>query len=261
MKKYFLLFVAFFRASLTADLEFRLNFATRIITDIFWYLAQIFSFELLYNFTDQIGSWNREEMRVFLGILFVVDAIYMILFSTNLDNFSENVSKGSLDLLLAKPVNSQFMISLQRTSTAHLGNLLLASIWLGWSLWNINQFEWWRLLWLFIVIPSGTIIIYGLRFFFSAMAIVFTRADNIQYLWYHIYKLGIRPDNIYFPYLKYLVLSAIPVGLVASVPSRLVLGSASPWLALWGVIVSGLVLFFSNRFWKFALTKYTSASS
>ncbi len=38
----------------------------------------------------------------------------MIILSENLDQFSEKVHKGDLDLLLAKPVNSQFMISLQK---------------------------------------------------------------------------------------------------------------------------------------------------
>ncbi|MGZ3706269.1 MAG: ABC transporter permease, partial [Bdellovibrionota bacterium] len=71
IKKYCGLYWAFFRASLTADLEFRANFAMRIVTDIFWYVAQIMSFELLFNFTDHIGDWNRAEMRVFLGVLFV----------------------------------------------------------------------------------------------------------------------------------------------------------------------------------------------
>lgn len=261
MRKYFGLFWAFFRASLTADLEFRANFFTRIVTDIFWYAAQIFTFEVLYLYTDQIGDWSRSETRVFLGVLFVIDALYMILFSEGLDHLSETVRKGTLDLLLTKPVNSQFIVSLQRTATANFANLFLGVAWLLWSLWKLEGFHWARALWLFLAIPSGVTIIYGLKFAFASSAVIFTRAENIQYLWYHLYKLGMRPDNIYVPWLKLVVLTFVPVGLIASVPSRLVLNTADPRLILWVVFVAFLVLMGSAKLWNFTLRQYTSASS
>jgi ABC-2 type transport system permease protein len=256
-----LLYAAFFRASVTADLEYRINFATRILTDIFWYLAQIVSFEVIFNHQERIGDWTRAEMRVFLGILFVVDGIYMVIFQANLDAFSESVRKGNLDLLLTKPANSQFIISCQRASTAHIGNVLLALAWLGWSLWNLEGFQWWRLAWLLAVVPCGSLIFYAWRFMFSAMAVVFTRAENLQYVWYHLYKLGMRPDTIYFPWLKWVVLTILPVGLIASAQSRIVLGMAEPWLAAWVVVVAALCVYLSNRMLRKTLTYYSSASS
>ncbi len=261
MKKYFTLYLAFFRASLSADLEFRANFTTKIITDIFWYAAQILSFEMLFNFTDQIGSWDRAQMRIFLGVLFTVDALYMVIFSSNLDSFSESVRKGSLDLLLTKPINSQFMISLYRVSTAHLGNLIMAIAWLSWAIYQYEGFQWLRLLWLIVTVPCGVLIFYSLRFLFSASAVIFTKADNLQYLWYHLYKLGMRPDNIYSAPLKYLLLTLIPVGFIGSVPSRLVLGLANPAMALASVLVTLTCLWMTNRFWKYSLKFYASASS
>jgi ABC-2 type transport system permease protein len=259
--RYLSLYWSFFRASLTADMEFRFNFLLRIITDVFWYASQIITFEVLFRFSPDIAGWNIHEMRVFLGVLFVVDAIYMVMFSSNLDNLSEQVRKGSLDLLLAKPVNSQFMISLQRASTAHLGNLLMALIWLVWAVTGLDNLSYWRILWLFIMIPCGVSVFYGLRFFFSATAVIFTRADNIQYLWYHLYKLGMRPDNIYAPWLKMVLLTAVPVGVIAGTPARVVLGLGPPILALWSVVVAAFVLLLTHLMWKFTLRFYNSASS
>jgi ABC-2 type transport system permease protein len=260
-KKYVALYWAFFRASLTADLEFRANFTTKIITDIFWYAAQILGFEMLYNFTDQIGSWNRAEMRVFLGVLFTVDAIFMVVFSTNLDFFSDSVRKGNLDLLLTKPINSQFMISFQRASTAHIGNFVLAIAWLGWALYQFEGFQWWRVLWLLITVPCGVAVFYSLRFAFSVTAVIFTRADNLQYLWYHLYKLGMRPDNIYSAPLKYLVLTLVPVGIIGSVPARVLLGTGDSSLVIYTILIAGICLYLSKKFWAYCLTFYTSASS
>lgn len=261
LKKYLGLYFAFFRASLIADLEFRVNFVTRIVTDIFWYAAQIVTFSVLYNHTSMIGHWTWPQTRVFLGMLFVVDAMYMIMLQENLDRFSDKVTKGQLDLLLVKPVNSQFMVSFQKVSTALFGNLLIALSWLGYSLAALPDFNWLRLLWLLILIPAGLSVLYALRFGMSATSVIFTRTENLQFVWYQIYKLAMRPDSIYQPWLKWALLTIVPVGLVASLPSRALLDPPDLPVFLWAVCLGPLLVWLSGIYWRFCLSKYTSASS
>lgn len=261
LAKYFGLYKAFFRASFIADMEFRANFLVRIVTDIFWYIAQILTFEVLYRHTTMIGNWNLSQTRVFLGILFVIDAVYMVLLSENLDRFSDKVRKGDLDLLLAKPVNAQFMVSLQRVNTAIMGNMLIAFSWMIFSLSQLPEFSWWRLLWLILLIPCGVTVIYALRFMMGALAVIFTRSENIQFMWYQLYKLGMRPDSIYFPWLKFIILTIVPVGVIASVPARALLDPPNYLLFVWVLVLAPSLIFISNRFWKFCLKYYSSASS
>lgn len=261
LKKYGGLYAAMFRASLIADLEYRANFITRILTDVLWYVAQIFGFEIIYRHTDKIGSWNLEQTRVFLGMLFVVDAVYMIFVHDNFDKFSDKVRKGELDLLLAKPVNSQFMVSLQRASTAMIGNLIVAGGWLAYSLWNLSEFSPMRLLWLVILIPSGVVVLYVSRFLLSSVALIITRAENLQFMWYQIYRLGMRPDSIYVPWLKMILLSFVPVAIIASLPARALLDPPEPWLFIWSPVLAIILLWLSAKYWAFCLKRYSSASS
>ncbi|KYG70575.1 hypothetical protein AZI85_01135 [Bdellovibrio bacteriovorus] len=261
IKKYLLLYFALFRTSFIADLEYRVNFLTRIMTDIFWYAAQIITFEVLFHHTPRIGDWNLEQMRVFLGIVFVVDGLYMIILSENLDQFSEKVRKGDLDLLLAKPVNSQFMLSLQKASTAMIGNLGLGLAWFIYSLLQLSDFNWFRLLWLVVLIPCGLVALYAMRFFMASTAVIFARSENLQFIWYQIYKLGMRPDSIYVPWFKWVLLTALPVGVIASVPARALLEPPQLGLFAWVVALAGILIYLSNKFWKFALRFYSSASS
>lgn len=261
LSKYFSLYGALFRTSFIADLEYRANFVTRIATDIFWYTAQIMTFEVLFMHTNKIGDWTLEQMRVFLGVVFVVDALYMIILSENLDQFSEKVRKGDLDLLLAKPINSQFMISLQKASTAMLGNMIIACSWFIFSLIQISDFQWTRLLWLIILIPCGLVALYAMRFSLAATAVIFARSENLQFIWYQIYRLGMRPDSIYTPWFKWMLLTALPVGVIASVPAKALLEPPNIVLFIWVVILSGILIYLTNKFWKFALRSYSSASS
>ena len=250
-----------FKASFIADLEYRANFFSRILTDVFWYIAQIITFEVLYQHTEKIGDWNVKEMRVFLGLLFVIDAFYMIIIHENLENITEKVRKGDLDLLLAKPVNSQFMLTLQKANTAIFGNLLLGSSWLIYSLMGLEGFNYARLLWLIILFPCSLIVIYSMRFMFSASAVIFTRSENLQFLWWQVYRLGMRPDSMYTPYVKYVLLTLIPVGVIVSIPARALLNPPNLTYLLWPLILVPLLLYGTHRFWNFALKFYSSASS
>lgn len=260
-KKYAGLYWALFKTSLIADMEYRMNFVSRIAIDIFWYVAQIMTFEVLFSHTPKIGDWDIHQMRVFLGVLFIADALFMIVFHDNLENFSEKVRKGDLDLLLTKPVNSQFLISIQKATTANFGNLIMGIGWLSWSLSQLPDLKIERVLWLLLLIPTGSLIQYCMKFFFSTSACIFARSENLHFLWYQVYRLGMRPDSMYFPWLRWIILSVVPVGFIASVPANAVFGLANPWLILWSVGLTILLLYSSHRFWKFALKHYSSASS
>ena len=260
--RYFFILLGFFKASAIADLEYRLNIAVMVFTDILWYSAQIAVFEVLFHNANSISGWTLESTRVFLGVLFVVDALWMILFSENLDRISEKVRRGDIDLLLTKPINSQFMLSFQRMNTSYVLNIAMASCWLIWALIRLDHaFIWTRLLMLVILIPCSLAIVYGIRFLFSVSALIFTQAENINYVWYQIYRLGTRPDSIYPPWLRYTILTIIPVGFVASVPARLILGEQSYELIAASIGLATISIFLSRFFWKFALRFYSSASS
>lgn len=261
LKKYLSLYKAMFKASFISDLEYRANFFTRIMTDIFWYIAQIVTFEVLYTHTQKIGDWNLKQMRVFLGLLFIIDALYMIIIHENLENMSEKVRKGDLDLLLAKPVNSQFMVTLQKANTAIIGNLILGLSWLIYSLNGLGDFNYLRLFWLMLLIPCSLVVIYSMRFIFSASAVIFTRSENLQFLWWQVYRIGMRPDSMYFPWFKWIILTIIPVGVIVSIPARALLNPPDYLILLWPLCLVPILLYATHRFWNFALKFYSSASS
>ena len=261
MLKYLSLLRSFFFASAISDLEYRLNITIKIVTDIIWYGAQLSVFEVLFRHANNISGWTIESTRVFMGVLFVVDACWMLLFSENLDRMSDKVRKGELDLLLSKPVNSQFMMSFQRLNTPYVVNIFIAGGWLLYALGQVGGVEWIRVFLLIILVPCSLAITYGIRFMFSASALVFTRAENINYVWYQIYRLGMRPDSIYPPWMRYVVLTILPVGFLASVPARLLLNKGELTLIFGSIGIATVVVICSTKFWNWALKHYASASS
>ncbi len=260
-KKYIFLLVSFFQASLISELEFRFNIAARFVTDILWYAAQLSVFQVLFHHTRSLNGWSLLETRVFMGCLFVTDAVYMMLFSENLDKLGTKIRKGDLDLLLVKPVNSQWMLSFQKVSIAYAGNLTFALGWLAWSAAQIENFAWMKMGWMILAVPVGLSIVYSIRFMTAATALFFTRADAVTYIWYQLYRLGTRPDNFYPTALRFAVLAVIPVGFLASIPAQIILGKEGPEWLIWGALLAALLICLSSVVWNRGLRAYSSTGS
>ena len=250
-----------FKTSLIADLEYRANFFAQIVSDVFWYISQILTFEVLYLHTNKIGDWGIQEMRIFLGLVFIIDATHSIIFYDNLDRFSDKVTKGDLDLILAKPISSQFMLSLQKANTSLFANLIIG---IGWFLFAIGiypDFHYARLIWLIALIPCSLLIMYVIRFFFSSLCVIFTQAYNLQFIWWQIYRLGLRPDSIYQPKIRTVLLTLLPVATIVSIPARAIIEEPNLKLLLWPIVLTPVLLYLSHRFWQYSLKFYSSASS
>lgn len=263
--KYLRLYSTFFKVSLVADLEFRFNFILLIFGEFIWYSTQLILYEVLFRHTTNIGGWSVEEMRVFVFLALFVDSIYMILWDPNFVKFNDDIRRGQLDLFLTKPVNSIFMLSSQRLSISHFPCLFITGAGTIWACFQIPNFEAIKLLWLILLIPSGLSVIFCGRFALNATAIIFTRADFLQYVWYSLFKLGLRPDGIYAGLLngalRFVLIFIIPFAMVASIPTRFLIEPIDPLFLAWAVAMPFVLVYLLKKYWCYCLKFYTSASS
>lgn len=257
IKKMLALEWSLFKLSAIADLQVPFNVGLQFINDILWYTMQIILFEALYLHVNHLGGWGIAEMRVFLGLLFLVDAFQMILFAYNFDVFSEKIVHRDLDLLLLRPVSSQQLMTSQRLQSGYILNALFAMCWLLWSLSLLpGGFPWLRSLLIIILVPAALAIFYSTRLIFSTITLLITRAEHFHELYFTFFKMGQRPDKLYGPGIRYLILLVIPVGMIASFPTRVLVDPADSFALPSLILVSATFFFVANRFWHWAVKRY-----
>lgn len=260
--RYIKLWLQFLKISAMADAEYRMNFVVRVFGEFFWYAAQLSVFEVLYTHTDSLNGWDINAVRVFMGTLFLVDGLYMVLFVENLDHFSSLVRKGDLDLYLVKPINSQFMVSCRKVASVYLVNLVLVIGYLIWGLGRLNHpISLEQILAYIVMCICGVLICYCCRLLFGMLVFFLHEAGNIQFIWYSLYRLGTRPDVLYPRYLQIFIMTVIPVAFFASVPSKIFI-EGMQWSLVGQALVVTIVFFTLTAYlWKIALRNYASASS
>ena len=74
-------------------------------------------------------------------------------------------------------------------------------------------------------------------------------------------SLGRLPIEIYKQPLQAFLTYLVPIGIMISLPAKAMMGLVGIGGILVGFLVGAVALFIAFRFWNYALTKYSSASS
>jgi ABC-2 type transport system permease protein len=240
---------------------YRTNFLTAVATDIVWIIIEFSLFSVIYSNVKQLSGWTLHQVYFFLGVFFASDALFTIFFQRNFWNFSDLVNKGELDILLTKPVPAVFLVlSRWMNLSAALDIFLGLGIMIHYGPDAGFQGGWkWLLVgfWLLLGLTTAVLV----RFAFSIWVFWTDRSWAISRLYYQFFQIATKPDSIYPNLLRYVILSALPFGFIASVPARALLYGLSgiEYIALGSVLV--VFTAFNVVMWNRGLRRYQSASS
>ena len=118
---------------------------------------------------------------------------------------------------------------------------------------------------LFILsISMGVLIWYSFEFIISSLTFFLRDFRTGGWLGHEIIKFSMRPDSIYRGFLRKILFTILPMALVASVPSRLLLYGLTPQnqkYLIVQILVVSILLILTRIFWRIGLKKYESAQS
>jgi ABC-2 type transport system permease protein len=262
-------FLMFARNSLVRDMTFRSNFIIECITSVLWMAMNLGYYLLIYEFTGSIADWTKFEFFIFLATQWIVNSIVQALFMPNCEEFSELIRTGGLDFALLKPVDTQFLISLNKINWSSLATLFFAGILMAYSVWNLPEPPGVAQLLLFpLYIACGVAILYALMLSLAATSVWLGRNQTLYDFWFYITNFSRYPMEIYTGTigspLQWLFTFIIPVLVVVNVPARLLAKplDAQNWpLALFAVAAAAGSLWAARWIFSRAMKSYRSASS
>ena len=263
--RYLHLFYSIFKYSLARDMEYKTNFIGSLFVDAIYYLSWYFFFEVIYSKTSVLGDFDREAILVFLIATFFTDTLFMMLFD-GAGQLREHIRTGSLDFILLRPVNSQFLISFRYIRSYALVSIFVLSVILYniLSLFHPNALNIINIVMFIISIFMGTIIWYCFEFLTSCLTFYFRDFRTGGWLTHEIMKFSMRPDSIYQGFMRKILFSILPMALVASVPSRLLmygLSTQNQKYFVAQIIIVLILLSLTRILWKVGLKRYESAQS
>lgn len=275
---YLQVFLTFARNSLVRDMTFRTNFLIECISSVTWTGMNLGFYLLIFRYTNSIGEgtgWGQWEFFAFLATTMLVNSIVQAFFMPNCEDVSELIRTGGLDFAMLKPIDTQFLISLQKVDWSSLANFVAGLVLLSVSLVQLTTRDVAPLalrpeMFVFYVfyILCGVAILYSLMIALSATSIWLGQNRSLYDFWFYITNFSRYPMEIYNgPWgtpLRLACTFIIPVLVVVNVPARLIaqpLSRETIWLAMFTLVATAGSLLVSRLVFQAALRNYRSASS
>ena len=262
LKKYVKVYSLFLYTSLCSELEYKANFIIDFITAFLSLIGSIFLLTIFFQNTDSIGGWKFEQALIIQGIYTILNGITNTWFNPNLKEIVKHIREGTLDFVLLKPIDSQFFISLKKISPSGILEIIIGVVLLFYSI-GINQINL-NLGFIFLCLTTlfcSIGVLYSLWFLISTTTIWFVKTWNATEVLRSFLYVGRFPLNSFSFSLRIFFSIFIPIAFITTIPSQVFLGLAQIWEIFIELVVFGLFLIISRRFWLFALKYYTSASS
>jgi len=260
--RYLRLWFEFAKNSLIRQLEYKVSMIGRFMTEIIWLSGQLLFFKSVFLQVPHFAGWTETEIYFFVGSLYLIDGSFMLFLSENQNRFGDLVRNGLFDFYLLRPMSAFFMACFRHLNLAGLVNL---SAGVGLSIWALTHGELALssadiAIWL-LYLAVGFGLLVCLLMSVCCLAFWITQTSNLNWLFFELYRLGWRPENLYPLTIRRFLWVVFPAAFLVSVPVQLALGKLSgawfvyPWLWL---IVSISVL---RVVWRRGTARYEGALS
>jgi ABC-2 type transport system permease protein len=171
------------------------------------------------------------------------------------------VRSGSLDLVLARPVDAQAFVSFRRLDIWRLSDVVLGLALAGYALWRLGTVPSILALVAFAVaLAAACVVVYAIWVALMSLAFWFVSVENLSVLFDAVYAGARYPVSAYPGALRFLFVYLLPIAWTTTVPASTLTGRLGPETAV-GAATMGIVAFLLARLlWRAALKKYTGAS-
>lgn len=262
MKRILRLLLMFFRANLLEIFAYRASFVAGVFSTLLWIALSLVGISIVTYQSPIVGGWSRYELFLVQGIYSLILGIMYFTFRANFGDVSRLIRRGDLDFLLVKPCDSQFLVSVGKFIVYQLSRIVTGVVLIFYSLRSLGIVP--TITDLVIFIPllfCSLVVIYSLWFFITTLSIWLVDLFNLDELFIQITGVTRYPLEMLRYISEFLLYVTMPLVVITTVPSQVLLSKLNPTLAIWSVAIATTLFIATRKFWKFALRFYTSASS
>jgi ABC-2 type transport system permease protein len=259
MKKYLKIWWIMSKNSFVMVISQRLSLSVFLIGKILRFMFFFLFLFFILAGANTLAGYSGTQVIFFFLTFNVIDVISQFLFR-EVYRFRPMIVNGDFDFVLVKPISALFRVLLGGADVIDLITippLIIAAIYFG-SLLKPSLLE---IILYLALLMNGFLIAAAFHIVVLSLAIITMEIDHMVMIYRDITSLGRLPVDIYKQPLQMFLTYLIPVGVMITLPAKAAMGVIAPWGVVSAFTVGIISVFISLKFWNYALTKYTSASS
>ncbi|HMQ16335.1 MAG TPA: ABC-2 family transporter protein [Phycisphaerae bacterium] len=252
----------FFRTSLQRDAAYRADFLLRMFTATLQMCGELLGLWTIFANTRTLAGWSAAQVVVLLGVYRLMIGLIGMVIAPNMRLIMEDIRAGTLDFVLAKPVNCQFYVSFRNFVIWRVNDLVLGLLLVGGGVTVLGRAGDPVGVALFVVMAaSAATIIYSLWLMLATSVFWFVRVNNIEMVFWNAFEASRYPVDIYRPWVRWALTFLLPLAFITTFPAGVLTGQTRGPVVWAGVLMAPLTLALASWFWRFGLRHYSGASA
>ncbi len=260
MGRYLQLFSIQLKAAALLSLQYRVDFLIQGVMALFWSATALVPLVVLFSIRKGVAGWGQYEAMVVVGFFLALKGVLVGVIQPSLGNVVEHIRKGTLDFLLLKPADAQFLLS---TSKLDLPRVLDVVAGLGLVVFSLMRAH---------VVPSvaevalalftlgcALAILYALWIMVVSLAFHVVKIDNLSYLIVSTFDAARWPSSVFRGGLAFVFTFVVPLTLMTTYPALALLGRMTYSQTATTLAVAVTFLVVSRLVWLRSIRSYTGA--
>ncbi len=250
------------RASALLAAQYRIDFVVDGVMSLFWLAAALAPLYVVYGDVSRPGipGWSFDEALVVVGWFTLLQGILDGAINPGLQAVVDHIRKGTLDFVLLKPADAQFLVSTSRFLVWRVVSVFNAGVILTIAFQRMDRWpSFGNVLAACVLLVGATLLLYSLWILIISAAFRFVKVDNLTYLFSSIFDAARWPVVIFRGPLRFVFTFVIPLAVMTTFPAEALLGRLET-THLWASVLGSLVFAAAARWvWLRSLSHYTSA--
>ena len=260
--RYVKLFGIQVRTSLLLGIQYRYDFLIEGLLSLFWIGTALVPLFVIFGDRPQIAGWSFGEALLVVGWFTLLQGVLEGAINPSLSSVVEHIRKGTLDFVLIKPADAQFLVSTAKFLPWRVTSVLASIVIFVIAFSRLGRAPAvLDLITAALLFVTSVVLLYSLWILTVSAAFYVVKVDNLTYLFSSIFDAARWPSSVFPGLLRIVFTFVLPLALMTTFPSRAMLGQLS--IAEVGLPLLGAAVFFalSRAVWLRSIGKYTSASS
>jgi ABC-2 type transport system permease protein len=262
LRRYARLFRVQLAISALTAMQYRTDFVVKGLIAILWMAVTLVPLLVVFGVRKTVAGWSFPESLVVVAWFTLLRAVLEGAVSPSLTAVVEHVRHGTLDFVLLKPADAQFLVSTAKIEPWHLVDVFGA---LALFIYAFDKIGRWpsplNLGMGLVFLGLAVIILYSIWILVVSASFWVIKVDNLSYLFGSLFDAARWPITIFRGALRVIFTFVFPIALLTTYPAMALLGRLDAKTAALAV-GSGLAFAaIARQVWNRALALYTSASS
>lgn len=262
MIRYAKLFWVQARASIATSMQYRLDFVIGGAMSLFWIAWHLIPLWILFDRRDVVAGWDFHSALVVIGVFTALRGLLDGMINPSLVDVVDRIRTGTLDYLLIKPADAQFLVSTARMDPWKLVDVLGGAGVITYALIQIGRAPSLPELAVAVALMlASALTLYSLWILVISAAFWVVRLDNLTFMFSAIFDAARWPVHIFRGAWRFIFTFVIPLAIMTTYPAMALLGTLSARTALFATCGALAIALTARLVWRTAIGHYTSASS